>query len=701
MRGSNYPSKRPHAYDSYISSVDWIERIISEGVEENSKKWLLTDIASFLNEEYGVPNSHPNQPAMWKAVELMDGYEREIPENVMAAEPVVRDKSARERKIIFKKMVEEAHQKGYMENFRLAEPWHPAAFLSGDFVSYPYQHNTAIVYRGITRDNYYLEEQKPEDKGGSMRNPISILNQGYLNPGNSFNDDNEDAVWTTPFLQTAQGYGSRQVDNNSGIVLEIQAPTKWIQCGAHGVRLTHNLEEIQQEFGSPENYRNHVQGGGVNVSLLLRPKLPIKYVTGVWDLQFFDEPYFIPLQSDNQVDAIDLAHRHQEGKMPKNPRIGEAGFQDETQKFIRMSKIESRLEEDVRALVNLIEGNIENIKHLNLGDEKRYGRESEFRGLKVEALLDKIISSIDGDDENRKRTLNYLINNIFEIAEEFGVSPEKKVVQVSSFKELHSAVANLLKQSRKLEDITQEINVDLENKEITKDSLEDFNEVLQDLYRIEIDRESVLETIENSSAELRNEILSVEEAIKRDFRLIKWIYKMDSQLNKVIQDIESVHNNGRMTRQQLYEIDEAMDCYENTGDKEYGVNEILKRGRQKLSISKEVNPQKAEALSNLEKACKKRFSFIEGKKSELNQIEEEFENIIEEIENIKEGSISGEYQQQVKDELDRIEEEHERLTSKEGFLYQFYRRMNGVDWDYRMFKSKVESQSSNRQQSVT
>ena len=212
---------------SYLSEVDWADKIISEGVEQNSKKWLLNDVADYLAEEYDIPSSYPSNLSSVKAKELMDGR---APENAKLRNhpPVVAGKSERERKIVFKKVVKDAQKKGYITNFQLSEPWHPKLFMEGEINTFPYQHNSMIVFRGVSRDHFYLGGDDPTGKGdnASKRHEDSVLNLGHWNPGNSFNEDNEDAVWTT-FKETASSYARKgKVDGKKGVLLKIEVPTQ-------------------------------------------------------------------------------------------------------------------------------------------------------------------------------------------------------------------------------------------------------------------------------------------------------------------------------------------------------------------------------------------------------------------------------------------------------------------------------------------
>lgn len=325
--------------ETYLSNIDWEEKIISEGVEQNSKKWLLNDIANYLKHEYDIPSSPPNNMSSRKTKELMDGIQLEN-SDLRNHPPVVSDKSERERKLKFKKVVKDAQEKGYIQNFQLSEPWHPKLFLEGELNTFPYQHNSMIAFGGVSRDHFYLGGDNPEGKGrnAKKRHSDSVLNLGHWNPGNSFNEDNEDAVWIT-YKRTAEAYASRKTDGKRGVLLKMQVPTKWVQCGAHDVREVHGLKEIQNEFGSPQNYRKHIKNNSdEKVAWLIRPRMPLHFIRKVWDLEIFnrydqentsifrrskikaaDPKYGLPLQSKNQIDAIDLMHVFQKQKMPDKP----------------------------------------------------------------------------------------------------------------------------------------------------------------------------------------------------------------------------------------------------------------------------------------------------------------------------------------------------------------------------------------------
>lgn len=145
---SKHGDNRSHAYGPYPSSVDWIEKII----ESEQKESFLEGIESYLEEKYDFSSVENKEVAYLKALELLEGekaFEQEnIPEEtkrkIRKLQPLVA-KSQRKRKAVLKKLVKKAEERGYLEDFRLSEPWHHKPFLEGEFVSYPYQHNTAIL----------------------------------------------------------------------------------------------------------------------------------------------------------------------------------------------------------------------------------------------------------------------------------------------------------------------------------------------------------------------------------------------------------------------------------------------------------------------------------------------------------------------------------------------------------------------------
>lgn len=482
--------------EAYLSNIDWTEKIISQGIEQNSKKWLLNDIAHYLHEEYNIPSSSPNNLSSRKAKELMDGKTPDNPK-LKNHPPVVSDKSERERKLVFKKIVKEAHEEGYIENFQLTEPWHPRLFIEGKINTYPYQHNTMITFRGVSRDHFYLEGDNPTGKGSnaSKRHSESVLNLGHWNPGNSWNTDNEDAVWTT-FKKTAKNYARKTVDGKKGVLLKMQVPTKWVQCGAHRTREVNNLQEIQEEFGSPEAYREHIKNySDENCAWLIRPKVPLHFIDKIWDMEILNTAkpgYALPLQSENSIDGIDLMHFFQRKKMPDEPDFGNADSHKESWQIVAMKRVISdtiKLKEFCKQTdydLNQIEGKEYNIK-----------------------LVRKVV--------NEEESINQLITDLVDAAQNLGVNTNLNQIEAEKIEDIEKEIKNLHNIATKIEKNSEN---DISNLIKNGNPSKKFKKLIDNLYTIQVGSPQKAKSIENLEA--KNETLrTVTNNVVENFRKLK------------------------------------------------------------------------------------------------------------------------------------------------------------------------------------
>jgi len=559
-------------WESYLSSIDWTEKIINKGMEQNSKNWLLTEVAEYISDEYNIPTS-PNNLAMTKAIELMDGVDPGN-EKVRQNPPVVADKSERERKLVFKQTVAEAQRKGYLENFRLQEPWHPRLFMKGEINTYPYQHNSMITFRGVSRDHFYLGGDNPEGKGSNAtkRHPKSVLNLGYWNPGNSFNKDNDDAVWTT-FKQTAKTYANKIVDGKRGVLLKMQVPTRWIQCGAHkswGGTVVNNLEEIQEEFGSPESYRKHIKNNkNEQCAWLVRPQVPLEYIIDVWDLELFDsiDPgYALPLQSQGSIDAIDLMHFYQEKKIPGDPEFGDAENHRENIQ--------------VMAIKNVVSDSVELkkfCKRLNYELTSIEGKEYNME------LIRKVVAE--------EKNINKLIQNLVSSTEKLGVNTDLDVQNVKQIGDLEGEIKQIYQLSQKVEQKSED-----EIKRLISDGKvsNKFASLINSFYLIQISNPKIIKQMEE--VETKNqELKQVTNNIIENFRYLKiggTQERSDGYKNYPIRDFN------RVTQKISGEM----------GGPNEGVNQAvgnLLRTASNLGLDIKVEKTKIEDLDDLQKSLGK------------------------------------------------------------------------------------------------
>jgi ketol-acid reductoisomerase len=75
---AKFGKNRSHSYDSYISSIDWEDKII----EKENKESLLKAIEQYLEKKYDFNSIENSEAAYLKSVELLEGEEAFEQENI-------------------------------------------------------------------------------------------------------------------------------------------------------------------------------------------------------------------------------------------------------------------------------------------------------------------------------------------------------------------------------------------------------------------------------------------------------------------------------------------------------------------------------------------------------------------------------------------------------------------------------------------
>lgn len=634
--------------ESYLSSIDWADKIISQGIEQNSKKWLLNDVALYLREEYNI--SEVNGWNSIKAKELMDGRTPDNPKLKNQA-PIVADKSERERKLVFKKIVKDAQEKGYIENFQLSEPWHPRLFMEGEMNTYPYQHNTMITYRGVSRDHFYLGGDDPTGKGSnaSKRHSDSVLNLGHWNPGNSWNKDNEDAVWTT-FKDTAEGYASRRTDGKRGVLLKMQVPTKWVQCGAHGVREVNNLHEIQEEFGSPEAYRQHIQStSDERCAWLVRPKVPLHFIKKIWDLELFNTAkpgYALPLQSKDSIDGIDLMHFFQKKKMPDEPNFGDAEGHKESYQIVAMKRVIS----DAIELEEYCQETIYGLRRLE-------GKEFNM----------KLVRSVVKGEEG----INHLIKDIIDAAQNLGVDTALEKAKAENIERIEQEIKNIQTMAEQIE---QNSENDISNLISGGRVSDNFIELIDNLYTIQVGNPEKVQSVEVLDS--KNQVLrEVTNNVVENFRQLKIggeVERYDGYERYPLRNFDSV----------------TKSISEDVGGPSEGVNQAVKElieAANQLGLHINVEKKKVSDLDSLQVALGR---ILKISKIIDNRVEETIEDVVSEgqiPESLIE-SLESIYFIEISDDFEEnVNNSQEKLSNELGrFKRELEEGIQLVNWHYQL-----------------
>lgn len=365
--------KNDHNYGDIISS----ENLIEEVFEKIDEDHLISGLASYLAQSSVVSGKASGEltkkRARRKASNLVEeGNMSEI-----------------------KNHVTQAIEGGYIYDFRLEQPWHPKNFFDEDkLTTFPYQHKFIVGYTGKPKHIFFSSEGKEYitnhirgvNEVKELNNPKSILVQGRLNSGCWVADENghelkEKAIYFAG-VKEANGYpikspvaGSKdengEVVYESNVVLEICIPSNFAIFHSKYERWE-TVEELKNEFGSPMKLKKDLmrtwtirdtkefkiakkssQNDG-------RSFLPIKYITGVWDMEWFDwkkekskKPYFLGLKH-----YINFLYDKYPERMPdpkENNLIIDFEPNPSSQRIKRVEQLESEIRSIRKSVINIAE----------------------------------------------------------------------------------------------------------------------------------------------------------------------------------------------------------------------------------------------------------------------------------------------------------------------------------------------------------
>jgi|GEM_PF-4030159 len=259
----NWAKNRGHAYDAVPSNISYADRILAE----NRKKEVFKELQNFLRQEKGLSAGEAEKTAEQM---LNKGGKKAA------------------------KTIAEAEAEGYLPDFRLHEPWHPKPFLNGSLITYPYQHDSVIVYTGINKHMFFKEDSGKRFSGS--RAPSSIIKTGKIPPTN----DHKGVGNYLGFLEVAKHYAkkSRQMSDHEvgGAVLEVQIPTEKLITIVDQMGRYKNLSELRERFETPEQFWRKCQDTRLEeIHFKVEGNIPLDWITGVWDTENNQKPIFTPL----------------------------------------------------------------------------------------------------------------------------------------------------------------------------------------------------------------------------------------------------------------------------------------------------------------------------------------------------------------------------------------------------------------------
>ena len=563
-----YFTRREHSYAELVSAIDWTERFVEEGVKSKNRKWLEKGLTQFLIKE--------------KMIESNEAKER--------ADKIIESGGMR-----FKKLVKNAEKKGFLEEYRLNEPWHPKTFYEEDFVSYPFQHASVIVYRGMRRKFFYKSNVQEEDER-SRKHPTSIFNHQYLRPGSSLQQgDEQDFIWTTASLQEAKGYGS--------IVLEIQIPVKWLVFGAKRKEEVSSLQRMHEKFGSPKEFHSYLTDNwsSSKTTFKINRELPIHYVRGGWDLDKHDEPKFFPIYSEDEKDLIDVMREVDGDKIPENPSISRNW--KESDEIVKQRKnIERALQHKYKIDEKEMEDLLDKVKageKFTYSDYLSFFRQLEEVSDQIKDDLESIRNADDSTDKDWIQSTLFSVNKVIEkLKKDF--NQEYYVSQVEDGEELLKKVN---RREKLLESQEREIKKFESNLKERREELRDiYNEELtrKDKTPNSIDLDLDTGSVEKILEKIHPFKLSKTFSVSAQFPSIEWLKKQIRSAEKeeeIIGDEIKVEDEKINRMREKYEEDELVDGDELREEAERLKEETVRMnevGSKILKIEKgEINAKEA------------------------------------------------------------------------------------------------------------
>lgn len=345
------------------------EDAIEEIMGSNEAKLLVKDLADYLQKEWNNQNRlGSRKAAQKKAKSILKGEKlTHLPPKIHNTANISRDE-----------VLKDALSKGYLEDVKIEEPWHPLSFLKGEIETFPYEHKTAILFSGISVHELF-------EGGGTSDHTRSAIEDGYIKPENNYKHDKRGkevdfTVWSgnevagiyMGFLNTARNFARSEINPQlDALILQLEIPTNKLYAIVAPKRRRRDgdfsyiggdmtdissLEKMKNEFDE-EGFDNPVQAFhhysktaassselsiSEGIQFGVRQAVPLESVLGLWDFQYFNKPIFEPLEEVSKH----LKSRYPE-KMPD--RVSENKIKEEVKRSRKvresLNKIHERVED--------------------------------------------------------------------------------------------------------------------------------------------------------------------------------------------------------------------------------------------------------------------------------------------------------------------------------------------------------------------
>lgn len=354
----------------------------------------------------------------------------------------------------------------YRPEYYQGNPWHPKLFLEGEIDTLPYEHDSVVLYSGISNHEFFSREH-------SFDNSKSILENRLITPTNVHYQDSEVGSYDefsskqpatymgvlgaarlhalmNEHPETRKTYD--RAESSEGVVLELQVPTKsktkgttnplWTLMAKKPLKLlklkrkgnTHNynpfsnLEELRRGLGvfgnniegfgksNVENFRRLIQKAsqpvdpsrnGVMSTIQIvhwatQYPVNIDNITGVWDVNFNSK--------EPNFESLEEYVVHQKEKYPEKMPEKSSYYESEGSS-LNNSKIKKGIEEELEEIekLEMLYGELIDyyIDIWQLIDD--YNKLENMR--KSKKIRKEILEEMEGYIQTREQMIDILDNN--------------------------------------------------------------------------------------------------------------------------------------------------------------------------------------------------------------------------------------------------------------------------------------------------
>ncbi len=368
-----------------------------------------------------------------------------------------------------------------MQNY--SEPWNPRAFLEGEKVTFPYQHESVIFYRAEPIESFFGKRSIIKKRYIEAANGF-YTNGGKKGEGKEYSAKSHGVFGG--FLETAKFYAR---GNEPDPILKLEVPSsdlvtifvpkeEWSKRGKHGDPETgslNNLKQMKNYYGSPEKMRQVALrsleeregfGGYEFIMFMVPHEVPVNkqnnWIKGVWDYSFHDIPKWENL--GHFVETI------------------KTRYPERTPESIDPNRAKKKIKEELKE-IDEIGKLLKKINHQSLRFDERV-----IKANKASELPDRVSKPL----KNQLHKYDERLNRIYSIIrEEFDIPVERQGPKISHVAQINrKSIRKISEDVKSIKEDAQEI--DQEERRHAKSILRD-NENAAEIYKKEARYEQKVE----------------------------------------------------------------------------------------------------------------------------------------------------------------------------------------------------------------